>query len=45
MLTIVVMLYNVNLINIAAMEIGNSNEQIIILITTTKVLLIMLIWW
>ena len=43
MLTIVVMLYNVNLINIAAMEIGNSNEQIIILITTTKILLIMLI--
>ena len=45
MLTIVVMLYNVNLINIATMEIGNSNEEIIILIITTKILLIMLIWW
>ena len=41
MLTIVVMLYNVNLINIATMEIGNSSKQIIILITTTKILLIM----
>ena len=41
MLTKVVMLYNVNLINIATMEIENSSKQIIILITTTKILLIM----